>query len=64
MGPLQEALHVLGNELTALWSDGHTEHARSQLNELHALRRELTRHLHALLEESVEARQVLRFPLF
>ena len=64
IGPLQEALHVLGNELTALWSDGHTEHARSQLNELHALRRELTRHLHALLEESVEARQVLRFPLF
>ena len=55
---------MLGNELTALWSDGHTEHARSQLNELHALRRELTRHLHALLEESVEARQVLRFPLF
>jgi len=61
---LHEAVHALGNELTAMCADGHTDRARSRLGELHALRRELTQHLHALLEENVEARQILRFPLF
>jgi EAL domain-containing protein (putative c-di-GMP-specific phosphodiesterase class I) len=64
IGPLQEALLALGKELTTLWADGHAEHARNRQPELHTLRHELTQHLHALLEESVEARQVLRFPLF
>ena len=64
IGPLHEALHALGRELMVLWTEGHAEHARKRLTELHSLRDELTQHLHALLEDSVEARQVLRFPLF
>jgi diguanylate cyclase (GGDEF)-like protein len=64
INPLHERLQALGNELSVLSAGGHTEQARSRLGELRALRHELNLHLHALLEESVEARQILRFPLF
>ena len=65
LGPLHTSMHELGLELTELWANGHTEQARGRLNELqHALRDEVTQCLHILQEESIEARQVLRFPLF
>jgi len=64
LGPLHTSMHELGLELTELWANGHTEQARGRLNELHALRDEVTQCLHTLQEESIEARQVLRFPLF
>ena len=64
IGPLHEAVHSLGNDIIMLCADGHIEQARNLLDRLHALRLELAQHLHALLEESVDSRQILRFPLY
>ena len=45
---VHEAVHALGSELVALRVSGHADKARQRLGELHALRDELIRCLHAL----------------
>ena len=45
---VSRAVHALGSELVALRISGHADKARQRLDELHTLRDELIRCLHAL----------------
>ena len=59
LAPLHEALKTLGDGLIALCEQGLASQARRRLEELHALHRSLIDKLHALLDESVDARMSL-----